>query len=160
MLQGHAAKNLKSYNQWYLTMAQYGPLYTERHWRAINFLLVAGIAAVVVGLFAGRGITMLGVALAVYAWFTTPTRYLLFNDRLVIVYGRPRVRTVMYSQIEGVETLAAPVSGRRLRVLRRAGRSAWLTPRDPFKFLDHFREALEQFQAGSPEPDREPPAQP
>ena len=133
-------------------MAEYGPLHTDRNKSPINWMLVLGLAAIAADIFLSGGVTglsIVGAGVAIYAWFTTPTSYMLYNDRLVIAYGRPRLRHVMFDNIEAVDNLLVPLSGPRLRVREFRGRGAWLTPRDPETFLEQFRIAMEQFRGTS-----------
>ena len=132
---------------------QYQPRHSARQKSPINFMLILGLVAAVADFFTtGTGaLFVIGLGVAIYAWFTTPTNYSLYNDRLLIFYGRPRVRHVMFDNIEGVDNLMVPLSGPRLRVREFRGRGVWLTPRDPETFMEQFRIAMEQFRGTATE---------
>lgn len=128
---------------------QYQPLYSAKEKSPINFMLVLGLGAAVADIVISGGVSglfIVGIGVAIYAWFTSPTNYSLYNDRLLIFYGRPRTRHIMFENIEGVDNLIVPLSGPRLRVREFRGRGAWLTPRDPETFMEQFRIAMDQFR--------------
>ena len=132
-----------------MAQSQYQPLHSDRNKSPFNFLLIAGLVAIGLGLFFGAvnpSMVVIGLGVVAYAWFTTPTKYELFNDRLIIKYGQPRIKHVMFQNIEGVDNLMVPLSGPRLRVREARGRGVWLTPRDPETFMDQFRQAMEAFR--------------
>ena len=134
---------------------QYQPLYSAKEKSPINFMLILGLGAAVADILISGGISglfVVGLGVATYSWFTSPTNYTLYNDRLLISYGRPRVRHVMFENIEGVDNLVVPLSGPRLRVREfRGDAGVWLTPRDPDTFMEQFRIAMEAFQGTTPE---------
>ena len=133
---------------------QYQPLYSAKEKSPINFMLILGLGAAVADILISGGISglfVVGLGVATYSWFTSPTNYTLYSDRLLISYGRPRVRHVMFENIEGVDNLVVPLSGPRLRVREFRGRGVWLTPRDPDTFMEQFRIAMEAFQGTTPE---------
>ena len=137
---------------------QYQPLYSAKEKSAINFMLVLGLGAAVADIVISGGISglfIVGIGVAIYAWFTTPTNYSLYNDRLLIFYGRPRTRHIMFENIEGVDNLMVPLSGPRLRVREFRGRGAWLTPRDPETFMEQFRIAMDNFRGTTSEDSEE-----
>ena len=138
---------------------QYQPLYSAREKSPINFMLILGLGAAVADFVLSGGVGglfIIGIGVAIYAWFTTPTNYSLYNDRLLIFYGRPRVRHILFDNIEGVDNLVVPLSGPRLRVREFRGRGAWLTPRDPETFMEQFRIALDAFRGTTPSGPEEP----
>ena len=133
---------------------QYQPLYSAKEKSPINFMLFLGLGAAVADIVISGGVSglfIVGIGVAIYAWFTSPTNYSLYNDRLLIFYGRPRTRHIMFENIEGVDSLMVPLSGPRLRVREFRGRGAWITPRDPDAFMEQFRIALDRFRGTSSE---------
>ncbi len=133
---------------------QYQPLHSAKEKSPINFMLILGVGAAVADILISGGVTglfVVGIGVAIYAWFTTPTNYSLYNDRLLIFYGRPRTRHIMFENIEGVDNMVVPLSGPRLRVREFRGRGAWITPRDPETFMEQFRIAMEAFQGTASE---------
>ena len=128
---------------------RYQPLHSAKEKSPVNFMLILGLGAAVADIVISGGISglfIVGIGVAIYAWFTTPTNYALYNDRLLIFYGRPRTRHIMFENIEGVDNLMVPLSGPRLRVREFRGRGAWLTPRDPETFMEQFRIAMDNFR--------------
>ena len=122
-------------------------------------MLILGLGAAVADIVISGGISglfIVGIGVAIYAWFTTPTNYALYNDRLLIFYGRPRTRHIMFENIEGVDNLMVPLSGPRLRVREFRGRGAWLTPRDPETFMEQFRIAMDNFRGTVGEDSEDP----
>ena len=117
----------------------------DRHRSSLNWFLVGGLLIASLALYGGDPVfVVLGLAMAGYGWFTTPAHYVVFNDRLMIAYGRPRVRYVLFQHIGQVEVLELPF-GNRLRVRLRQGRSLFIQPRDPEEFQGKFQGALETY---------------
>jgi len=71
--------------------------------------------------------------------------YMVFNDRLVIAYGKPRVRNVLFQQIDEVQILTL-VIGNRLLVRLKSGRRLLLQPRDIEQFQGRFQSALDSYR--------------
>ena len=88
--------------------------------------------------------------MAAYSWFTTPSRYMIFPDRLWIAYGRPRVRYIFFGQIDQVELLKIPM-GDRILVRLTNGRRHFLQPRDIDGFKSKIDSALEEYLREHPE---------
>ena len=125
------------------------PMHWDNHRGSLKLTLYLAMAVSVFGLMTlarGDGGTLLVVGLAVlaYTWFTTPKQYLIYTDALVIVYGRPRVRVIPFSQLSHVERLSLPI-GDRLRIRLVSGRRIMLSTRDIDTFHDRLDEALDNF---------------
>jgi hypothetical protein len=88
--------------------------------------------------------------MAAWSWFTTPSQYVLFADRLMIAYGRPRVRHVSFEQVGEVELISLPM-GKRLRVRLTTGRMLFIQPRDGEEFGRRFQTALDSYRRDNPE---------
>ena len=103
------------------------PIYWDKHRIPFNLTLVFafGVAAFgVVQLLQGSDSGLLlgaGLLVAAYSWFTNPKQYLIFPDRVQVVYGRPRVKIIYFSDVSRLEMrqLATPD---RLRVWPKSGR--------------------------------------
>ena len=134
-----------------MSMAQYEPLHWDRHRSSFNFTLILSLGIAVVGVATTEPLLIVvGLAVAAFSWFTTPSQYMIYNDRLVIAYGRPRVRHVFFDQIDQVELLTIAL-GTRLRVSIKGGRPMFIQPRDPDEFQTRFQGALESFRREHPD---------
>ena len=134
-------------------MEEYQPLHTDRHKSSFNLTLMLAMVVAVIGLFSGgQGmfLVVMGLAVAAWSWLTTPSQYFIYNDRLVIAYGRPRVRHVNFEQIDQVDLLALPI-GNRLRVRLKTGRPMFIQPREAEEFQSKFQGALESHRRDHPE---------
>ena len=149
-------------------MEQYEPLHADRHRSSFNLSLILSLGVVVIGLFTFTStsepfILIIGLGLAAFSWLTTPSQYMLFNDRLIIAYGRPRIRHVLFQQVDQVEVLKLPI-GDRLLVRLRNGRRLIIQPRDAEGFQSRFQGALESFHSGhapqQPEDESQQPPDP
>lgn len=126
------------------------PIHWDNHRGSINLTLILALGVVVIGMLQGTGqLVVIGLAVAAYSWFTNPKQYLIYPDTLVIVYGRPRVRSIPFTEISHVEMLSLPI-GNRLRVRLVSGRRIMLTARDSETFHDKLDEALNSFHGTSP----------
>ena len=134
------------------------PIHIDRHNANFNITLILGVAVAVLGFFQGgegTALIFLGVAFALYAWFTTPTQYMVFPDRLVIAYGRPRMRDVDFQHIDQVESLNLPF-GTRLMLRLRRGRRIFIQPRDSEGFESQLLGALERYRSQHIQPEAPP----
>ena len=126
-------------------MEQSELLHADRHGTSFNFTLILAVIVAVVGLFMDPIVVIIGLAVAAFSWFTTPSRYMIFNDRLVIAYGKPRLRHVFFQQVDQLELLRLAI-GSRLRVHLSNGRSLFIQPRDAEEFQSRFQSALESYR--------------
>lgn len=94
-----------------------------------------------------------GLGIAAYSWLTTARQYYIYRDALVIVYGRPRVKIISFSQVSHIELLSLPM-GNRLRVQVVGGRPILLAAQDSETFREHLDTALEDFRRAHPEQER------
>ena len=135
-------------------MQQYEPLHADRHRTSFNLSLILSLGVVLIGIVLVQDpfVVIIGLGFAAFSWLTTPSQYMIFDDRLVIVYGRPRVRQLLFQQIDQVEVLRLPI-GYRLLVSLRNGRRLIIQPRDAEGFQSMFQGALESFHSGH-EPQR------
>ena len=119
----------------------------------MNFTLILSIVVTVIGVISldsgGLILVVVGLAVAAFSWLTTPSQYAVFNDRLIIYYGKPRVRHVLFQRIEHLELLSLPI-GSRLRVRLEGGRFLFIQPRDAEEFESKFQVALDSYRRDHP----------
>ena len=144
-----------------VSMEQHEPFHIDRHKSSFNFTLALAMGVAVVGLMgANPFLLIVGLAVAGFSWFTTPARYTLFDDRLVIAYGKPRIRHILFREIDQVDPLKLPI-GTRLRVALRSRRPILIQPRDPDEFQSKLEGALESYRSShsqeQPEQDEKQP---
>ena len=138
-----------------MEQTQNQPLYWDKHRIPVNLTLILSLGIAVWGLyqFFTTGefvIFFLGIGVAVYTWITSPRIYMIYADSLYIVYGKPRVKVIHFSNIDVVEmgSLATPD---RLRIRPIQGRRQTLLARNPEAFFDQLEAALNAFRAAHPE---------
>jgi hypothetical protein len=134
------------------------PLHSDKHRVPVNLTLILALVVAALGLYGiviqgkpNAELTLIaGLAVAAYSWFTSPREYQIYQNALVIVYGRPRVKVIYFNQVSHLETLSVGF-GDRLRVRLRNGRREVLHMRDPQTFRDRFQGALDDFNSEHPE---------
>ena len=127
-------------------MEQHQPFHIDRHKSNFNFTLAVAMGVAVLGLVGGNPLLLIaGLGVAGFSWLTTPARYTLFSDRLVIAYGMPRIRHIHFQDIDKVDPLKLPI-GTRLRVGLRSRRPILIQPRDPDEFQSKLEGALESYR--------------
>ncbi len=123
------------------------PRWVERHAGSANLRLVVAFGSMVLGiLFQAYPLVFVGLGFAILAWFTTPGYYSIYEDRLVIFYGRPRSRHVLFSHIEWVDALPLPLGNRLIIRLRTPGRLI-IQPTNSTEFRRKLQDAVERYQA-------------
>ncbi len=127
-----------------MAQQQENPIYWDQHSSRWNLTLIFALVVAVLGIMTGYLLTALGLAMAAYSWFTTPRQYLLYRDRMMIIYGMPRTRVISFAEISHAELLAMPF-GERLRLRMVAGNRMMLMMRDPGAFLGHLEDALARY---------------
>ena len=122
-------------------------IHSDRHrasiFRRLSFPLVVGVAVAAL-LYRDPVLFFLALGLGLFAWVTTPTRYDIFRDRLVVNYGRPRRTVVSFADIMNAEVLKLAF-GERLVVRRKSGRALLLSPGDLHSFQAELEKALGGF---------------
>ena len=106
------------------------PIHWDQHRGSINVTLILSVAVVALGLYnfyqTGEFLLIIvGLAVASFTWLTNPRQYWIYSDALVIVYGRPRIRTIPFTNVSHVDLLSLPI-GNRLRVRLVNGRAVML----------------------------------
>ena len=120
------------------------PIYWDQHSTRWNLTLIFSLVVVVLGFFSGFLLTALGLVMAAWSWFTTPRQYLLYRDRMTIVYGMPRTRVIPLGEMAHSELLSLPF-GERLRIRMNDGKRMMLQMRDPSTFRGHLEDALMRY---------------
>ncbi len=119
-------------------------LHADKPRSSIMQLLSPVLAATitVIGLTQGDPLSVaMGGGLLAYVWFTRHTRYEVFEDRLVIRYGSPRMRSVMLADIGEVRLVNAPLGGQDLLVRKTGGGVLVIRPSNTEGFAEALREA-------------------
>ena len=127
-----------------MAQQQETPIYWDQHASRWNLTLIFALVVAVLGIMTGYLLTFLGLAMAAYSWFTTPRQYLLYRDRMMIVYGMPRTRIISFAELSHAEILALPF-GERLRLRMVDGKRMMLMMRDPSAFMGHLEDALARY---------------
>ena len=128
-----------------MAQQQENPIHWDQHSSRWNLTLIFALVVAVLGIITGQFLLIiLGLVMAAYSWFTTPRQYLLYRDRMMIVYGMPRTRVLSFAEISHAELLAMPF-GERLRLRMVAGNRMMLMMRDPRTFLGHLEDALGRY---------------
>ena len=137
-------------------MQQHQPLYSDRHKSGLNLSVWGGIGIAIFDVvFLPIGVFFIvGLGLAAFGWLTTPSQYVIFQDRLLIFYGRPRVRHVIFDQVAQVERLSLAIGDRLLLRLRR-GRLL-IQPRDITEFENQLEKALGSYLSEHPREEQKP----
>ena len=124
------------------------PLYEDFPKSRFNITLILALAVVVIGLGGDIRLAFLGIVGAAFSWLTTPRQFLIYQNALVVVYGRPRVKAIPFPDIADVDILSMPM-GNRLRVRMVNGKRLVVSMRDIEQFRDRLNEALGNF-GGNP----------
>jgi len=106
------------------------PLHWDNHRTNLNLTFIFALIVAVIGILGQPVLFVLGIGVAIYSWLTNPKQYLIYRDALVIVYGRPRIKSYPFQEISHLETLSLPI-GERLRVRMVNGRRIMLLTKDP-----------------------------
>ena len=120
------------------------PIHWDNHRTNLNLTFIFALIVAVIGILGQPVLFVLGIGVAIYTWLTTPKQYLIYRDALVIIYGRPRIKSYPFQEISHLETLSLPM-GERLRVRMVNGRRLLLLTKDPDTFRTKLDEALDAF---------------
>ncbi len=135
------------------------PLHLDGPKSKYNLTLIFSLVVAVIGLATGATfLLILGLLGAGMNYFTTAKRYLIYKKALVVVYGRPRVKEIPFSEISHLEMLVMP-GGNRLRVRMVSGKRLVVSVSDIDQFRTRLDDALEKFNGTYGEPniiDQEP----
>ncbi|MCD5404702.1 MAG: hypothetical protein LR097_12885 [Dehalococcoidia bacterium] len=120
------------------------PLHWDNHRTNLNLTFIFALIVAVIGILGQPVLFVLGIGVAIYSWLTSPKQYLIYRDALVIIYGRPRIKSYPFQEISHLETLSLPI-GERLRVRMVNGRRIMLLTKDSDTFRAKLDEALDAF---------------
>ena len=123
---------------------QQQPLHWDNHRTNLNLTFIFALIVAVIGILGQPVLFVLGIGVAIYSWLTNPKQYLIYRDALVIIYGRPRIKSYPFQEISHLETLSLPI-GERLRVRMVNGRRIMLLTKDSDTFRAKLDEALDAF---------------
>ena len=123
------------------------PIHWDTPKSAMNFTLIMSVIVFIVGLISGFNpvLMVLGLAGAAFSWFTNAKQYLIYENALVIAYGRPRMKVFPFPEISQLEMLVLPM-GNRLRVRMVNGQRIMVASKNIDEFRDRLDEALEKFK--------------
>ncbi len=119
----------------------------ERHAGSANLRYIVAFLSMILGvMFQAYPLILVGLAFALLAYFTTPKYYSIFEDRMVIFYGRPRTRHVLFDHIEWVDALPLPLGNRLIIRLKTSGR-LMIQPTNSVEFRRRLQSDVEAYQA-------------
>jgi hypothetical protein len=132
------------------------PLHSDRPRGLVNFTLIFALIVAVYGLVSLRMgkdngvLVVVGLGVAAFNWLSTPREYQIYQDTLVIAYGKPRVRVIPFERISGSPEVLRLVVGDRLRLQLVNGKRVIFQTRDLPTFHDRLAEALSSFRRDHP----------
>ena len=124
-------------------------IHTDGHRFSLGYLFtpMLALAVIAIGTLNGDPFTLLiGTGFAAYVWFARHTRYNIFSDKLVILYGRPRRRVVLLEDITEISLLSLGFAGQALFVQAADGQRLMLKPSSPEVFLERLENARTQLR--------------
>lgn len=130
-----------------MQQTQEQPLHWDNHRTNLNLTFIFALIVAVIGILGQPVLFVIGIGVAIYSWLTNPKQYLIYRDALVIIYGRPRIKSFPFQEISHLETLSLPI-GERLRVRMTNGRRIMLLTKDSETFRAKLDEALDAFHGG------------
>ena len=130
-----------------MQQTQEEPLHWDNHRTKLNLTFIFALVVAVIGILGQPVLFVIGVGVAIYSWLTNPKQYLIYRDALVIVYGRPRIKSYPFQEIAHLELLTLPI-GDRLRIRMANGRRLMLLTKDSQTFMEKLDEALDAFHGG------------
>ena len=123
------------------------PIHWDNHRTKLNLTFIFALVVAVIGILGQPALFVIGIGVAIYSWLTNPKQYLIYDDSLVIIYGRPRVKSYPFENMAHLELLTLPI-GDRLRVRMANGARIMLLPKDSDTFNVKLDAALEAFHGG------------
>lgn len=120
------------------------PLYMDGPKSKFNITLIFSLMVAVVGLWIDPIIVILGLIGAGVNYFTSPKQFQIYQNALVIVYGKPRVKAIPFPDISHTEILVMPM-GSRLRVRLINGKRVLVAVENIEEFRVRLDEAMEKF---------------
>ena len=130
-----------------MDQTQEEPLHWDNHRTNLNLTFIFALVVAVIGVLGQPVLFVIGIGVAIYSWLTNPKQYLIYRDSLVIIYGRPRIKSYPFQEMAHLELLTLPI-GDRLRVRMANGRRLMLLTKDTETFRAKLDEALAAFHSG------------
>ena len=130
-----------------MQQTQEEPLHWDNHRTKLNLTFIFALVVAVIGIMGQPPLFVIGTGVAIYSWLTSPKQYLIYRDSLVIIYGRPRIKSYPFQDMAHLELLTLPI-GDRLRVRMVNGSRIMLLTKDSDTFRAKLDEALEAFHGG------------
>ena len=124
-----------------MDQGQQQPIHWDNHRSSFNLTLIFALIVAVIGVLGQPPLIIIGLGVAAYSWLTNAKQYLIYRDALVIVYGRPRVKSIPFAEISHLDTVAMP-TGERLRLRMVNGSRMMVMAKDPDTFRARLDEAL------------------
>ncbi|HCG90922.1 MAG TPA: hypothetical protein DEZ08_03685 [Dehalococcoidia bacterium] len=128
------------------------PLYSDRHRVSVNLSLIFALLVIFYGLIQefrgnadGAMLVIVGSLVAVYTWLTKPRTFEVYENCLVLRYGRPRRRVIPFENIDRVDQLKLAVPD-RWRVYLKHGRRVVLLTKNPETLVEHLNKAIEAYE--------------
>jgi hypothetical protein len=117
------------------------------------FSLLITLAGVYFAITSGSATLMLIVGLggASYSWFSVATRFLIYQNVLVIKYGWPKVKVVPLPEISLMEKVEQ-ATGEQLRLRLTNGKQVMIAAADIDEFQARLEEARKRFTGVYVEP--------
>ena len=124
------------------------PIYLEGHRMPVSLTFLFSLVVVVVGvLTAAPMLIVVAVGVAVFNWFTSPRQHAIYQNALVVAYGRPRTKIIYFEEIAEVELMSLAL-GSRVRLKLVNGRREIMQPKEGQTFFDQLQGALVEFRRG------------
>ena len=131
-----------------MQQTQETPLHWDEPRTKLNLTIIFALIVVLIAVIEWNPyLFVLGLGVVIYSWLTNAKQYQIFQDRLVIIYGLPRVKAYPFQEIAHSELLSLPI-GDRLRIRMVNGRRMMLLTKDTETFRAKLDEALEAFHSG------------
>ena len=135
------------------------PIFSERHRSSLltRTLSIIGWVIMALAIFVGGSnadawwpdsliLLALGAVLVASHWFLAPRHYDIYDERLVITYGRPRKRTIPFDEISELQVVSHPL-GTEIRIKRTRRWSLTIQPWQPKQYHARLEAAFNRFQA-------------
>ena len=116
-------------------------LYSDRPGASILNMInpVIAVVLLVLGILGSDPLPVfLALGMGIFIWFTRHVRYQIFSDRLVIQYGKPRLKAVLLSDIAEVHSV---LGGKGLFIKSNRAGGLLIRPRDPETFQMRLEDA-------------------
>ncbi len=122
------------------------PMHMDTPKSRINVPMILASAVAIIGVFSSVVLIALGLVGMVFSWLTTPRQYLIYQNALVIVYGKPRSKVVPFSDIDQLEDLTMPRGDTALGVRLVSGKRAIISVVNLDEFKARLENAWESFK--------------